>query len=102
MLRIPCPHCGMRDEAEFKLGGESHVTRPNSDVSDQEWADYLFNRLNSKGVQYERWCHSYGCGEWFNLVRNTVTHEISVVYRVGDAPPALESEASKTGNWRCD
>jgi len=26
----------------------------------------------------ERWVHSAGCRRWFNLVRDTVTHEMSL------------------------
>ena len=54
MLRIPCPWCGTRDESEFRFGGESHVERPGLEVTDAEWADYLFNRENPKGLHYER------------------------------------------------
>ena len=89
MLRIPCPWCGTRDESEFRFGGESHVERPGLEVSDAEWADYLFNRNNPKGLHYERWCHTYGCSQWFNVVRDTLTHEIYAVYRMGEVKPDL-------------
>ncbi len=89
MLRISCPWCGTRDESEFRFGGESHVERPGLEVSDAEWADYLFNRKNPKGLHYERWCHTYGCGQWFNVARDTVTHEIYAVYRMGEVKPDL-------------
>ncbi len=89
MLRIPCPYCGTRDENEFRFGGESHVERPSLEVSDAEWADYLFNRNNPKGLHYERWCHTYGCSQWFNVVRDTLTHEIHAVYRMGEVKPDL-------------
>ncbi len=89
MLRTPCPWCGTRDESEFRFGGESHVERPGLEVSDAEWADYLFNRENPKGLHYERWCHSYGCSQWFNVVRDTVTHEIHAVYKMGQPKPNL-------------
>ena len=87
MLRIPCPWCGIRDETEFRFGGEAHVERPGLEVSDAAWADYLFNRENPKGLHYERWCHVYGCSQWFNVVRDTVTHEIHTVYKMGDPGP---------------
>ncbi len=90
MLRIPCPYCGTRDEVEFHCGGDSHIIRPGPEVSDAEWADYLFNRENPKGVHYERWCHIFGCGQWFNVARNTVTHEIHTVYRMGEPAPNLD------------
>ena len=84
MLRIPCPHCGLRDEAEFSFGGPSHVTRPAFEVSDATWANYLFVRQNPKGMHFERWSHAYGCGRWFNLARDTVTHRVAMVYLYGD------------------
>jgi sarcosine oxidase subunit delta len=79
MLRIECPYCGLRDEPEFSFGGEANITRPAAGASDTEWADYLFFRSNPKGEHAERWCHTYGCGQWFNVVRDTVTHEIKGV-----------------------
>jgi sarcosine oxidase, subunit delta len=91
MLRIACPWCGVRDEEEFQFGGESHVARPPAEASGAQWSDYLFNRTNPKGIHYERWCHSFGCSRWFNIARNTVTHEIVSVYRMGDRKPDTEA-----------
>jgi sarcosine oxidase subunit delta len=96
MLRIPCPYCGVRDEPEFTFGGPSHVARPAFEVSDAEWADYLFNRDNPQGIHYERWLHAFGCGRWFNIARDTVTHEMLAVYRMGESKPSLEG-ASESG-----
>lgn len=91
MLLISCPFCGPRDETEFRYGGESGIARPASDVSDGVWGDYLFNQRNDKGLHLERWCHSAGCGQWFNIARNTVTHEILAIYKMGEtAPEGLE------------
>jgi len=87
MLQIPCPWCGVSDETEFRYGGPSNMKRPGSDASDAEWSAYLFLRDNPKGLLRERWCHSYGCAEWFNVTRDSVTHEIHLVYRMGEAPP---------------
>ncbi len=90
MLRIPCPYCGTRDENEFHWHGDSHVIRPGPEVSDAEWSDYLFNQNNRKGLHCERWCHVFGCGQWFNVARDTVTHEIHAVYRMGEPAPNLD------------
>lgn len=89
MLLIPCPFCGPRDETEFRCGGESHIARPGPapEVSDERWGDYLFNRANPKGVHLERWLHAHGCGQWFNVARDTVSHRILAVYRMGDPAP---------------
>lgn len=78
MLRIPCPHCGERDETEFHYGAESGVAYPPDPfaLSDEEWAAYLFFRANPRGWFVERWFHAAGCRRWFDLDRNTVTDEI--------------------------
>lgn len=94
MLRIPCPWCGLRDEVEFRCGGESHITRPSFEADDSTWGRYLFYRNNPKGVQFERWCHVYGCGQWFNLARDTVTHEIRAVYMLGTPQPTLPEHST--------
>ena len=88
---INCPYCGQRDEHEFQYGGEGHIMRPKNPnaLSDDEWADYVFSRTNPKGWHYERWLHAAGCGRWFNVVRNTVTHEIHCTYKVDDPKPEL-------------
>jgi len=100
MLQITCPYCGCRDESDFSFGGESHVTRPSLDSSNAEWSDYLFNRENPMGIHYERWVHSYGCGRWFNVARDTVTHEIHATYKMGEAKPELAPNTKSGGNDR--
>ncbi len=87
MMLIPCIWCGPRDENEFVCGGTSHLARPPLDASDEEWGAYLFFRDNPKGLHRERWLHAYGCGVWFNLIRDTVTHEVRSVYPIDGAPP---------------
>ncbi|MEM8987592.1 MAG: sarcosine oxidase subunit delta [Pseudomonadota bacterium] len=93
MLLINCPFCGPRDENEFECGGESHIVRPEpyTEVSEGKWADYLFYRDNLKGVSVERWRHTYGCGLWFNVARDNVTHEIKAVYEMTEPKPELET-----------
>ena len=88
MLLISCPWCGPRHENEFTPGGEGHIQRADPETAtDREWAEYLYYRTNPKGLQRERWLHSLGCRRWFNLVRDTVSHEIRAVYRMGERPP---------------
>jgi sarcosine oxidase subunit delta len=93
MMLIPCPNCGPRDECEFVCGGTSHMLRPPLIASDTAWGEYLFFRDNPKGLHRERWRHAQGCGQWFNLVRHTVTHEILQTYAMTDAAPALDDAA---------
>ena len=92
MLLIECPWCGAREESEFHCGGEAHIARPrgSEQLDDRAWGDYVFMRKNPKGVHHERWCHSHGCGRWFNLARSTVSHRILAVYAMGEAPPEVE------------
>jgi heterotetrameric sarcosine oxidase delta subunit len=94
MLRIPCPWCGLRDQNEFRFGGEASVTRPAdpSSVSDQEWVEYLYYRENIKGLHQERWLHSFGCRRWFILNRHTVTHEVIGSYAMGQLPAAARAD----------
>ena len=96
MLLIPCPWCGARDEVEFRYGGEAHIARPAAPeaLSDAAWAEYLYLRANPKGILAERWVHAFGCRRWFNLVRDTVSHQILAAYRIGEKPPRIPS------NWR--
>ena len=76
MLTIVCPHCGPRDQIEFRSGGEADRARPAdpAQLSDSAWAEHLFMRRNIKGPQRERWNHAAGCGKWFNLTRDTRSH----------------------------
>jgi heterotetrameric sarcosine oxidase delta subunit len=94
MQQIPCPWCGPRDDWEFHYGAEAHVARPEtpSEMSDEDWMGYLYLRSNTKGPFRERWMHAAGCRRWFNVIRNTVSHEILGVYKVGETPPPLPGE----------
>jgi heterotetrameric sarcosine oxidase delta subunit len=111
MLLITCPWCGPRDENEFQYGGEAHIARPKDPaaLSDAEWADYLFMRKNPKGKHRERWMHRSGCRRWFNAERDTVSHAITAIYKIGEKPPAAptkdapastnEPGSNDPGNW---
>ena len=89
MMLISCPHCGPRNQEEFTWGGEAHIERPRQpdSVSDADWVDYLYRRKNTCGVELERWLHIYGCGRWFHVARDTLTHEIRLVYSIDEMPP---------------
>lgn len=76
MLLIECPHCGPRDETEFAYGGPVRPPYPPDpdELTDREWAMYLFYRDNPRGPLTERWrCN--GCRKWFTRVRDTTTYE---------------------------
>jgi heterotetrameric sarcosine oxidase delta subunit len=91
MLLINCPWCGPREDSEFTYGGQAHIARPRAPeaVSDENWAEYLFMRINPRGLHHEQWLHSAGCRQWFNVERDTVSYRISRVYRCGE-PPTTE------------
>jgi sarcosine oxidase, subunit delta len=89
MLRIQCPYCGStRDEDEFTYGGPYERVRPATpqEMSDQQWADYLFTRDNTRGNSLERWRHTFGCRQWFGIERNTVSHELVRVFTFAEVP----------------
>ena len=87
MLLIKCPYCGERAETDFSYGGEAGIARPESpdDLSDKEWADYLFMRKNTRGAHRELWNHSEGCRRWFEVERDTVSYQIKSSYRLHGA-----------------
>ncbi|HWT10712.1 MAG TPA: sarcosine oxidase subunit delta [Roseomonas sp.] len=78
-MRIPCPHCGARDEAEFTYRGDATVTRPGPDAGIDDFHDYLYLRANPRGWQVEWWQHHAGCRAFLKVTRHTVTHEIRAV-----------------------
>ena len=86
-MMIPCICCGLRDESEFVCGGTTHIVRPPLSADDMAWGEYLFFRDNPKGLHRERWRHVQGCGQWFNLMRDTVTHEVVSVYAMTETGP---------------
>jgi sarcosine oxidase subunit delta len=74
-FKIPCPHCGLRSAYEFKYDREVK-RRPCTGGTLKEWRHYIFFNENLRGVREEWWCHSYGCGCWLKIKRNTATNEI--------------------------
>lgn len=79
MIVINCPYCGQdRHEEELTYGGEAEIIRPvdPATVSDETWTDYLYFRNNPKGIHHEQWCCSAGCGQWFKVARDTVSHAV--------------------------
>ena len=87
MFLIQCPWCGERAETEFSYGGEADIKRPENpaELSDEEWADYLFMRRNPRGAHRELWNHSQGCRRWFGVERDTVSYRIHKSFVLGAA-----------------
>lgn len=104
MLTLTCPYCGVAcDETELSPGGEAHLTRYGPGSDDSDFESYLFLRENPKGVHFERWRHSFGCGKWFHAARCTATLEVFGTYSAQTtAPPAelLETIGKKRPDWR--
>jgi sarcosine oxidase subunit delta len=90
MLLIRCPYCEVeRPELEFTYAGEAHIGRAAnpSKLTDEEWKDHLYIRRNPRGTHYERWRH-FGCGRFFNAVRDTVSDKFALTYKAGLPRPA--------------
>jgi len=79
MLRIPCPCCGTRDEAEFRYRGDATVVRPDAEAGLAAFAPYVYERDNPLGWHSEWWLHVAGCRQLLRLERHTLTHEIRSV-----------------------
>lgn len=79
MLIIKCPWCGERDHVEFTYGGDAGVTRPDPSSDGHEWLQYVYMRNNPRGPHREYWQHTAGCRQWIEVLRNTLTHEITGV-----------------------
>ena len=82
MLKIPCPHCGDRAQAEFvyERTADSVVT---PDASPAEAVAALFSRANPRGVDEEIWRHTHSCGSWMLIRRDRVSHAIEWVRPIG-------------------
>jgi methylglutamate dehydrogenase subunit B len=77
MLRIPCPHCGLRDYTEFHYAGDATKLRPTHGTDDPHaWHDYVFLFDNPKGTHLEYWQHVEGCRQWLVLERDTATNTV--------------------------
>ena len=103
MLTLTCPYCHVTaEETELSPGYEAHLKRYGPGSSDAEFEAYMFARKNPKGVHFERWRHSYGCGKWFLAARCTATLEVFGTYpaQVG-APPQdiIDKIKARRPNW---
>jgi heterotetrameric sarcosine oxidase delta subunit len=86
-MRIPCPHCGLRDVREFTYLGDATPQRPNPDGADavDRFNAYVYLRDNPAGAHRELWYHGAGCQAWLAVERDTRTHAIAGVrsYKAG-------------------
>ena len=84
MLRIRCPWCGIRDEAEYQYWGDATVTPVALDADAESAYEAVYIRANPKGWHVEWWHHVAGCRQFVKVVRHTVTHEIAATGHPGD------------------
>ena len=77
-MRIPSPHCGERDSAEFAYYGDAAPRRPDSKGPEAlaAFVDYVYPRDNPAGRHRELWYPVAGCRAWLVLTRDTRNHEI--------------------------
>lgn len=104
MLLLTCPNCGVAaDETELSAGGQAHLKRFAAGSTDEDFEGYLFHRTNPKGVHFERWRHSYGCGKWFHAARDTNTLEVFGTYSAQTTEPPKDLIArikKKRPDWK--
>jgi sarcosine oxidase subunit delta len=96
MLLISCPHCGPRDEIEFRYRGDATLHRPAADAGADAFAAFVFDRANPAGWHVEWWHHAHGCRRVLKVLRHTLTHEIAAVGLPGDDIEAPDAPAAGT------
>lgn len=74
MQIFTCPFCGERNETEFHFVGEAGKVRPatSGEISESEWARYLYAQRNDLGSTREIWIH-LPCQELFLMERDSMT-----------------------------
>ena len=87
MKLMTCPINGPRAITEFVSGGEFRSMPDPQAVSDEVWADYVFNRNSVPCVKQEWWCHTPS-GVWFIAERDTATDNILRTYLYQPGPSA--------------
>ena len=79
MKILTCPVNGPRPIQEFFFGGELRAMPDPGAASDEQWADYVFNRSGEPGIQREWWYH-IATNTWFIAERDTVSDEFIRTY----------------------
>ena len=77
MIVIPCPHCGPRNHDEFAYAGDAGLAQPAPDAPLADWNAAIYIRENPRGAHRELWRHSYGCGAYLVVERDTRTHQVT-------------------------
>jgi sarcosine oxidase subunit delta len=95
MLRIRCPHCGERDEIEFRYRGDASRLRPPGDAPLEAFTSYVYERDNERGWHREWWLHIGGCRKLLKVVRHTLSHEIVSVSGPDESTPLPQDESRR-------
>ncbi len=82
MKILTCPINGPRPIQEFAYGGEVRPMPDPSTATDEQWADYVFNRGGEPAVKLEWWFH-VASSTWFIAERDNVTDEILRTFLFG-------------------
>jgi sarcosine oxidase subunit delta len=84
MKIMTCPVNGPRAVTEFVYWGEAREMPDPDRVSDDAWADYVFNRNGAPGVKKEWWCHAPS-NTWFIAERDTERDVVLRTYLPGES-----------------
>jgi len=79
MKIMTCPINGPRAISEFAYAGELRPMPDPATATDEQWADYVFNKSGVAAVKREWWCHT-SSGVWFIAERDTATDTIHRTY----------------------
>ena len=79
MKILHCPINGPRPIQEFHYGGEVRQMPDPDQVSDDQWADYVFNRSGEPHIKREWWFH-IASSTWFVAERDNLTDQIIRTY----------------------
>jgi sarcosine oxidase subunit delta len=79
MKIIHCPINGPRPAQEFHYGGQFRAMPDPDAVSDDQWADYIFNRDGEPGIKREWWYH-LPSGTWFVAERDNCSDQFLRTY----------------------
>lgn len=102
MFRIPCPHCGLRNVAEFRHAGETGARPDPRTATPGEWRSYLYEKSNVAGWTSEAWYHGSGCRRFITVERHTVTNEVrpapASTGAIQHTSPGVDSGAPDAGS----
>ena len=79
MKILNCPINGPRPVQEFHFGGELRDMPEPAAATDEQWADYVFNRNGEPAVKREWWYH-VPSGTWLIAERHNQTDEVVRTY----------------------